>query len=139
MQPAAICAIPALPINRNGKIDYSALPAAELARTELAPAFVAPQSEIENKLASIWQQVLGVARIGVHDVFFDLGGHSLKATQLVSRIRRELGVEIELRSVFENPTIAALATLLHDGAEKAIPAVAAITPVARDSRRRFQE
>jgi amino acid adenylation domain-containing protein len=139
MQPAAICSIPALPLNRNGKIDYSALPAVELVRTEYGPQFVAPRNEIEDKLASIWQQVLGVARIGIHDVFFDLGGHSLKATQLVSRIRRELGVEIELRAIFENPTIAALATLLQDGAAKAIPAVAAITPVARDSRRRFQE
>jgi amino acid adenylation domain-containing protein len=139
MQPAAICSIPAVPLNRNGKIDYHALPAPDLIRTDLGEAFVAPRNEIERRLAGIWQQVLGLDRIGIYDVFFDIGGHSLRATQLVSRMRREFDAEIELRSVFENPTIAGLAGLLQDSPESETTPIPVIGRVARDDRRRLQE
>ncbi|OFA06941.1 hybrid non-ribosomal peptide synthetase/type I polyketide synthase [Duganella sp. HH101] len=79
------------------------------ARPELAVAFQAPSSEAEQGLARIWQDLLGIARIGVHDDFFELGGHSLLATQMLSRLRATLHVDLPVATLFEAPTIAALA------------------------------
>jgi acyl carrier protein len=73
---------------------------------------VAPRTETERLLAETWAEVLGVARCGVHDNFFDLGGHSLMATQLISRLAPRFGVEIPLGELFDRPTIAALADLI---------------------------
>jgi acyl carrier protein len=73
-------------------------------------AFVAPRNEMEEKLAGIWQELLGVERIGIHDNFFELGGHSLLAMRVISFIRRELEVELAIKDLFINPSIATLAT-----------------------------
>jgi acyl carrier protein len=70
--------------------------------------YVAPRTEVEREVAAIWAEVLGVEEVGVHDNFFELGGHSLLATQIVSRLRSTFGVAIELREVFETPTVEAL-------------------------------
>ncbi|MCP4659651.1 MAG: non-ribosomal peptide synthetase, partial [bacterium] len=111
MVPAAVMLLDALPLTPNGKIDRVAL-----ARRALpTPADVAaeartePRSPIEEALAAIWEEVLELGGVGVHDDFFELGGHSLLATRVVSRVRRELSVDLPLRTLFERPTVAGLA------------------------------
>jgi acyl carrier protein len=76
------------------------------------PIYVAPGNAREKAIADIWAEILGVKRIGVHDNFFDLGGHSLKATQVVSRLRKAFQSDIPLRHMFEFPTIAELAAVI---------------------------
>jgi amino acid adenylation domain-containing protein len=104
MVPAAVMVIAALPLTPNGKLDRAALPApAERAGSE--EAFVAPQGPLENLLAGIWLDVLGVEQVGAHDDFFDLGGHSLLATRVVTRLAEVLPLEVPLRVLFEAPTL----------------------------------
>ncbi len=135
MQPSVVMELEALPLTGNGKIDYNALPEPQKDRDDLDEAFVAPRTDIERKLAAIWQELLGLSRIGIHDVFLGVGGHSLRATQLVSRIRRDFGIEIPLRAVFEKPTIAELAQLLGDGTVEAPAATGEIKRVSRERHR----
>ncbi len=111
MIPAAFVAIEAIPLTANGKVDRSALPDPHLDGTQLRSAFVAPRTPTEETLAGIWRDVLGLERIGVHADFFDLGGDSLSATRVLSRIRAALQVEVPIRSMFEHPTIAETATV----------------------------
>ncbi|HEY0133737.1 MAG TPA: amino acid adenylation domain-containing protein, partial [Nannocystis sp.] len=113
MIPAAIVPMSALPLTGNGKIDRRALPAPEDVTTPRTTPLVAPRSEIEAALASIWREVLRVDRLGVHDDFFELGGHSLAATQVFSRVRRIFGVELSFARLFTLPTIAALAAWIR--------------------------
>ena len=115
MHPTTIMVLPTLPLNRNGKIDRDALPAAITTPPDAAAPRSAPSTDTESRLAAIWSEVLGVERVGVHDDFFELGGHSLRATQLVSRIRRDFGTDIALRAIFDHPTIAELAHLIVNG------------------------
>ncbi|WP_260850329.1 non-ribosomal peptide synthetase [Flavobacterium anhuiense] len=96
-----------LPLTSNGKIDKKALPDPDNSDLS-AQEYVAPRTDTERALAVIWQQLLGIEKIGIHDNFFELGGHSLLATRLVSLIRKELSIEIEIADVFEHTTIAAL-------------------------------
>ena len=107
MIPAQFVFLPALPINANGKVDRNALPTPEFAAqpTEVA----APRTPIQEALAAIWSQVLGVEQIGVHTSFFALGGHSLLAYQTIARVREAFGIELSVRAIFESPTIATLA------------------------------
>src|SRR6185295_4550010 len=79
------------------------------ARPNLPNAYVAPQTEFERKLAAIWQQVLGIEQVGTNDDFFQLGGHSLLVTQLLNKLHKVYPVEIPIRSLFENPTVAGMA------------------------------
>src|SRR5205823_442271 len=85
MVPADFVLLDALPLNRNGKIDRKALPAPELTRSDSSGAIVAPRTPSEEVLAGIWAEVLGVERVGIHDNFVEIGGHSLRATQVISR------------------------------------------------------
>ncbi|MFP2934031.1 condensation domain-containing protein, partial [Pyxidicoccus sp. 3LG] len=110
MVPAAFLVLGSLPLTPNGKVDRRALPELGSERPELEQGFVAPGTPTEEKLASLWAEVLGVERIGIHDGFFELGGHSLLATQVVSRMRAAWGVELPLRDLFESPTVAGLAS-----------------------------
>ncbi|AKT42433.1 glycine adenylase [Chondromyces crocatus] len=113
MVPAAFVALEALPLSPSGKVDAESLPApdwAALSRSEGAAGLVAPRDATEETLASLWSEVLGVASIGVHDSFLDLGGHSLTAIQLLSRVRERFGEHISLKSLFENPTVAGLSS-----------------------------
>ncbi len=81
-------------------------------RPNLPEAYVAPGNELEQELADTWQQLLGIERVGVNDNFFELGGHSLLATMVMSRLRKEFGVELPLRSFFESPTVSGLALII---------------------------
>jgi amino acid adenylation domain-containing protein len=109
MVPSYFVVLEALPLTANGKLDRGALPAPQLDGAELSAAYVAPRTPTEELLVGIWATVLGVERVGVEDNFFEVGGHSLLATQLISRIREAFAIEMPLRTLFERPTIAALA------------------------------
>ncbi|NHZ38532.1 amino acid adenylation domain-containing protein, partial [Massilia rubra] len=99
MVPGAFVTLAALPLTPNGKLDRKALPAPDGAALALA-RYAAPQGATEQALAAIWQELLGVERVGREDHFFDLGGHSLLAVQLASRVRQRMGAELPLRTLF---------------------------------------
>jgi acyl carrier protein len=109
MVPAAFVLLDTLPLTANGKVDREALPEPGPTRPDLEPTFVAPRTPVEETLANIWAQILGVQSVGIRDDFFDLGGHSLLATQVMSRVREALHVDLPLRTLFDAPTVAGLA------------------------------
>ncbi len=109
MIPSAFVILDQLPLSPNGKIDRKALPEPDAKRPELEGGYVAPRTPVEEKLAEIWAEVLKVEKVGVYDNFFDLGGHSLMATRILSQIPDAFQVELPLSSLFETPTIAAIA------------------------------
>ncbi|WP_268626173.1 non-ribosomal peptide synthetase [Paenibacillus alvei] len=112
MIPSYFVELERLPLTPNGKIDRKALPAPE-GEAGSGTEYVAPRNELETKLAEIWQEVLGLAKeIGVHDNFFDIGGHSLRATTLVSKVHKELSVDLPLRDVFRHSTIGSMAAAI---------------------------
>lgn len=106
MLPSYIMQLDVIPLTSNGKIDRKALPDPSQSRPELYDALVAPRTPLERKLADIWADVLGVDQVGMNDSFFDLGGHSILATQLIYRLRDVLHVDVPLRVLFERPTVA---------------------------------
>jgi amino acid adenylation domain-containing protein len=118
MVPSIFISLNSLPLTPNGKIDRGALPDFDQSRPELEEAFVLPRTPVESLLAEIWAEVLEVKDIGIHDNFFELGGHSLKATQVISRIQQAFHVEIPLRSLFEQPTVAGLAGTITQSRSK---------------------
>ena len=109
MVPSAFVMLDALPLTPNGKIDRKALPAPDEARPDPIGALVAPRTPTEELLAGIWTKLLHVEKVGIHENFFDLGGHSLLVTQVISRVREAFRVELPLRSLFEAPNVAGLA------------------------------
>ncbi|WP_107656874.1 non-ribosomal peptide synthetase [Nocardia suismassiliense] len=114
MVPTVVMVIDAVPLTANGKLDRAALPAPE---SVSSVRYRAPGSARERVLAELFGAVLGRDRVGVDDSFFELGGHSLLATRLASRIRVELGIEVPIRTVFDAPTVAQLATRLDAGVQ----------------------
>ena len=113
MVPSAFVTLDGLPLTPNGKVDRKALPEpdGEITREQ---EYVAPRTPSEEILANIFANVLGVQKVGIHDNFFDLGGHSLLATQVISRIRQAFAVDVPLRNLFEEPTIANLSKIIEN-------------------------
>jgi acyl carrier protein len=111
MIPGIYVDLDALPLTPNGKVDRKALPR-HLASAAHDSEFLAPRNALEDVLAGIWQQILGVDRVGVRDDFFALGGHSLHAAQIVAWLRQTFRVMVPLRSVFEATTVERLAAIL---------------------------
>ena len=112
MVPAAFVTMAALPLTPNGKLDRQALPAPDQDALALRQ-YEAPQGPIEEEIVRIWQELLGVPRIGRQDHFFELGGYSLLATQFVARLRDVIGVDLPLLKVFQTPTVAGLAESVY--------------------------
>ncbi|MCQ8242265.1 amino acid adenylation domain-containing protein [Rhizosaccharibacter radicis] len=138
MVPSAFIRLDALPLTASGKLDRKALPDPGLARFGRRD-WEAPRDVAEQRLASLWQELLGLPRIGRHDSFFELGGHSLVAMRLLGRIREELGRTVPMRLLFEHPTLSGLAAALHVAAtadtntSEPSAAPAPIVPVPRDA------
>ena len=108
MVPATFMRLESLPLTPNGKLDRKALPAPEGDALSLSE-YEAPEGEIERILAALWQELLGLKRVGRHDNFFELGGHSLLAVRLLSRLQGDLNVQIELSTLFDYPQLSSFA------------------------------
>ena len=106
--PSTIISLRSLPLTANGKVDRKALPAPDQSRPELDESHFAPRTPIEEIVVNIWARILKLDKVGVHDNFFDLGGHSLLATQVISRINDAFSIDVQLRRLFETPTVAGL-------------------------------
>ncbi|RUQ46983.1 non-ribosomal peptide synthetase, partial [Corynebacterium pseudodiphtheriticum] len=120
MVPAAYVRLDHLPLTNNGKVDRKALPAPDQ-EALLSRGYEAPQGEVETVLAQIWADVLKIEQVGRHDNFFELGGHSLMAVNLIERMRRA-DLSADVRVLFSQPTLAALAAAVGSGREVAVPA-----------------
>ncbi|HLG60395.1 MAG TPA: amino acid adenylation domain-containing protein [Ktedonosporobacter sp.] len=113
MIPHAFVFLEKFPLTANGKVDYKSLPLPEELSARPVSSCIAPRNHLEVTLMDIWCQVLGMKQVGIYDNFFEIGGHSLKATQVISRLRKSLGIELSLRRFFETPTIASLAARIE--------------------------
>jgi amino acid adenylation domain-containing protein len=114
MVPTVWIRLDELPLTPNGKVDRAALPDPDRAYLESPASFQAPRTQTEEILAGIWERVLGVERIGRDDDFFSLGGYSLLATRIISRIRESFRIELRVRSIFEWPVLAELAERIEE-------------------------
>ena len=111
MIPSYFTQIESIPLTRNGKLDKRSLPKIE---TRIGREYVLPRTEIEKKLCTIFEEILGVEMVGIKDSFFELGGHSLRATRLINRVESEMGAKIPLKEVFSNPTVESLTVLIKE-------------------------
>lgn len=127
MVPASFVSLAAFPLTPNGKVDRKALPESGLAALA-GSAYVPPEGATECMVAAVWQELLGVPQVGRNDHFFEMGGHSLLAVQVISRLRQELRVEVELRELFAAPTLAGFAAAVEKAGEAVL---SAIVPVDR--------
>ncbi|PYI83203.1 MAG: hypothetical protein DME26_15455, partial [Verrucomicrobia bacterium] len=118
MVPSAFVELEKLPLTPNGKVDRQALPGLEGIRATLDTAYVAPRSEPEKGIAKIWRDLLQVEQVGLHDNFFDLGGHSLLVVQAQARLRDTLGIDLPVVKLFQYPTISALTKFLSARPER---------------------
>jgi amino acid adenylation domain-containing protein len=131
MIPALFLKLDELPLTPTGKIDRRALPSPDPELIDKTP-YKAPQTEMEQTLASIWADLLKVGRVGINDNFFELGGHSLLATRMTTRLRETYGIELPMRTVFEAPTIALLGNRLEQ--LKRMPEQGAVTGIPASPR-----
>jgi acyl-CoA synthetase (AMP-forming)/AMP-acid ligase II/acyl carrier protein len=114
MVPSNFVTLDAFPLTPNGKVNRRALPIPASVRPELENDYVAPRSSTEKVLAKVWSEVLGVEKIGIYDNFFDLGGHSLSAVQIIMRIRQTCNVELPLKTFLHDSTLAGLAEKVEE-------------------------
>nr|WP_233426242.1 non-ribosomal peptide synthetase [Paenibacillus massiliensis] len=112
MVPSYLIQLEQMPLTPNGKIDRKALPTPD-GSLHSGAEYVAPRTWVEAKLAEVWQDVLGLTQVGVKDNFFEIGGHSLRATTLAAKIHKELNKQLPLRRIFEAPTIEQMAVVLE--------------------------
>lgn len=112
--PNVFVRVAELPVTRNGKIDFQALPSLAEAREQIQRSYVPPGTSQEKLVAEIWAEVLSLGEIGIHENFFDLGGHSLLAIQVVHRINLAFQIDLRMRAIFDDPTIAGLSLLIEE-------------------------
>jgi acyl carrier protein len=118
MVPGRVVVLKEMPLTHNGKIDRRKLPAPDQNRDAAGKEYVAPRSEVEKQIASIWQSVLRLEKVGIHDNFFDLGGHSLLMVQVHGEVHQKLNVDLSMVEMFRHPTVSALAErVVNGGAE----------------------
>jgi amino acid adenylation domain-containing protein len=125
MVPGVFMALDSLPLGPTGKVDRGALPAPVDGERQSDRPYVAPQTPLEETVAAVWTEVLGIARPGVRDNFFELGGHSLKAIQVLARLRARTGADVPLPALFAAPTIEHLARAVQDAVSSTQPALVA--------------
>ena len=133
MVPSVLVVLEALPLNANGKVDRKALPEPGY---ESGRAYEAPQGEVEEALARIWSEVLGVERVGRHDNFFDVGGHSLQLIRVHSMLKERLRTSLSVMDLFKHPTIDALVERIVRGADEEAEVATAQGDIAAAQRRR---
>jgi acyl carrier protein len=134
MIPSAVALLPRLPLTANGKVDRQNLPEPTLIEE---PVYLAPRNPTEEAIAGIWREVFRRERVGVTDNFFEMGGHSLMATQVISRVREQFRVSLDMRVLFDRPTIEGMAGSLQEAqASVREPIEAGIVPVSRERYRR---
>jgi amino acid adenylation domain-containing protein len=114
MVPSAFVRLERLPLTPNGKVDRLALPPPDRSRPDLETGYVAPRTELEEQLAAIWAEFLGMEQVGIHDSFFDFGGHSLLAIQMAARVEKSFGTTLPPLAVFRRPTVEQFALGLHN-------------------------
>ncbi len=123
MVPAIYVPMEQLPLSPNGKVDRKALPEPDTSRPDMESPYAAPETPVQEVVAGVWTDVLGLDRVGIHDAFLDLGGHSLLAVQIQARLGEIFPFEIALPDIFESRTVAALSTLIeHRGREAGVDA-----------------
>ncbi len=135
MVPSSIVRLPALPLTPNGKLDRKALPEPTAGPVETAAPYTPPANDLEQTLCNLWQEALGLARVGVEDDFFELGGHSLMAVRIFDEIHKKYGVRLALAVLFESSTVRTLAARIRAAAAPSAGAVAewtTVVPVRRD-------
>ncbi len=137
MIPAAFIPLATLPLNSNGKLDHHALPAPAEVPVPEPTAEAAPQTELEREIAAFWAEVLGHNGIGLHDDFFAIGGHSLLAIRLLSRMREKFGVDLPVRHLFETPTVSGIAGFILEsrGSKAPTPQLHSLVPIQRGDER----
>lgn len=113
MIPSAYVFLESLPQTPGGKVDRRALPAPDRVRPEMEQSYIAPRTPVEEELAGIWAELLGVERVGIRDNFFDLGGHSLLAVQMLSKVGERLNRKLPLSDLFQSPTIEGIAAVVE--------------------------
>ncbi|MCJ0871764.1 non-ribosomal peptide synthetase [Streptomyces sp. AP-93] len=123
MVPATFTALDAIPLNANGKVDRRALPAPDRDTGDGTDGHVAPDGPVEERMAEIWTELLGLERVGAHDNFFHSGGNSILAIRLISRIQEEFEIGFAVRTVFEGPTVARLAATVEERIKAEIAAL----------------
>jgi amino acid adenylation domain-containing protein len=119
MIPATFIALDALPLTDTLKVDRKALPEPSGSRPEIAASYAAPRNPVEEALVKIWAEVLSLDEVGIHDDFFDLGGHSLAATRIISRVMQHFQLAIPMKALFESPTVAEMAAVIAEHPDEA--------------------
>jgi amino acid adenylation domain-containing protein len=139
MVPPVLMRLDALPLSPSGKINRKALPAPDINGAQRDRIFSAPRDEVEKDLARIYEDLLGIERASVTDNFFELGGHSLLATQLISRVRETFKVELPLRTLFEAPSLADLASQIKNSQKEETSDVATVEDLIKEFKSQSAE